>query len=78
MAPRYDVGQKVRVKPADEPEQTPRDSDLHPYAGVVGEIKDYFWISPREGEVFYIYTVHVETGPRELALHEDEIEPFLG
>ena len=74
MDPRYDIGQKVKVKPADEQLQSPRDSDIHQYAGQIGEVTNYYWISPRQDEFFYIYTVRVETAYKEITLYEDELE----
>lgn len=78
MAPRYGIGQKVKVKVAEGQPQSLRDSDIQPYAGKVGEITDYYWLNPPEGEVFYIYTMRVESSHKEITLHEDEIEPYLG
>ena len=75
MEPKYDIGQKVKIKPSDEDPQSPRDSDIHPYAGQVGEVTNYYWISPRQNEVFFIYTVRVEEPYKEITLYEDELEP---
>jgi len=33
--------------------------------------------TPHAGEVFYLYTVRVGMGYKEIALHEDEIEAYL-
>lgn len=78
MAPKYSIGQKVNIKPAGgEPGASPGDCAIDAYAGQIGEVINYYWISPREGEVFYIYTVRVGTGFKEIALHEDEIEALI-
>lgn len=77
MAPQYEIGQKIVVKPVKGQRLSPRDSGLEPYAGKTGEVVNYNWISPRPGEVFYIYTVRVGADEEELVLHEDEIKPYL-
>ena len=78
MAPKYLIGQKVKIKPADsEHDTSPRDCAIDAYAGQIGEIINYYWISPRVGEVLYIYMVRVGTGYKEIALHEDEIEAHM-
>ena len=75
MAAKYLIGQKVRIKAVGgEPAASPRDCAIDTYAGQTGEIKNYYWISPRTGEVFYIYMVRIGTGDKEIALHEDEID----
>lgn len=76
MAPVYDIGQKVIIKPVNSQFLSPRDSTIEPYVGQIGEVADYYWISPPAGEVFYIYTVRVGAGDKEIVLHEDEIEAF--
>lgn len=77
MTPRYEIGQKVTVKPGDNSQVTPGSSALGAYAGQTGEIIDYYWISPHDSEVFYIYRIRVEAGYKEIALYEDEIETYL-
>jgi len=74
MAAKYEIGQKVIIRPVNNQNLEPRDCTIEPYAGQIGEVTDYYWISPRAGEAFYIYTVRVGTGYKEIALHEDEIE----
>lgn len=76
MAPAYDIGQKVIIKPVNSQSLSPRDSTIEPYVGQIGEVAGYHWISPPAGEVFYIYTVRVGAGDKEIVLHEDEIEAF--
>ena len=74
MAPRYEKGQKVIIKPVGSRTLSLRDCTVEPYAGQVGEVADYYWISPPAGEVFYIYTIRIGSGYKEIVLHEDEIE----
>ena len=74
MAPKYKKGQKVIIRPVKNQALEPRDCTIEPYAGQIGEVTDYYWISPRAGEAFYVYSVRVGTGYKEIALHEDEIE----
>jgi hypothetical protein len=77
MAPKYFIGQKVKIKPVhSESDASPRDCAIDVYAGQTGEITNYYWISPRIGEVFNIYLVRIGTGHAEIALHEDEIELY--
>lgn len=77
MAPKYNIGQKVIITPVKTQPLSSRDSGLEPYAGQVGEVADYYWISPREStEVFYIYSIRIGTGDKEVVLHEDEIEAY--
>ena len=71
------IGQKVKIEPVQGKHLSPRDSVIDAYAGQIGEVTDYHWISPRSGEVFYIYTVRVGTGYTEIALHEDEIKAYI-
>ena len=78
MAPKYEIGQKVIITPVEEQQFSPRDSDIKPYAGQVGEVTDYYWINLSMGaRVVYIYTVRIESDSREFVLHEDEIEAHI-
>jgi hypothetical protein len=77
MAPKYEIGQKVIVAPVKNPRLSPRDSDVEPYAGTIGEVIDYHWISPNTGEMFYIYTVRMDTDRKEVVLHEDELGAYI-
>ena len=77
MAPKYDIGQKVQIKQTKDLHSSLRDSGLEPYAGLVGEIINYHWLSPSKGEVFYIYTVQLMTDSKETVLHEDEIQAHV-
>jgi hypothetical protein len=74
MNPRYSAGQKVVIKPPAFRPPEPRDATLDIYAGQTGTIVNYYWISPRFSEVFYIYRVKVESNGKEITVHEDEIE----
>ena len=78
MASKYEIGQKVTIKPVDGQSLSSRDCAIDKYAGQIGEITDYYSISPRGTETFYIYLVQVGTDYKEIALHEDEIEAFIG
>ena len=77
MAPKYNIGQKVIIEQAKDLHSSLRDSGLEPYAGLVGEIINYHWLCPSGGEVFYIYTVQLETSSKEIVLHEDEIKTHV-
>ena len=77
MPPRYDIGQKVRIKPVKKQPAPPKDSDIEPYAGQSGEVTDYYWIELNRGEVVYMYTVQIGTGNKEIVLHEDEIQSHI-
>lgn len=74
MGPKYDIGQRVIIRPVDEQNLSTREYDIAQYAGNIGEVTNYHWISPGTSEVFYIYTVRIGTGYKEMVLYEDEIE----
>ena len=76
MAHKYKTGQKVVITPVKNQNLSPRDSGLEPYAGGIGEIIHYYWLSPTGREVFYIYTVRMETDGKEVVVHEDELRPY--
>ncbi len=76
MNPKCNVGQKVVIRPGNNQPDPPRDCTIEPYAGQIGEVTDYYWLSPRAGEVFYLYTVRIGTSYDEIALYEDEIEVY--
>jgi len=73
MVPRYEIGQKVVIAPAKNQRLSPKDSDMEVYAGQSGTVTDYYWISSNRGEVFYVYTVQIASGKKEVVLHEDEL-----
>lgn len=77
MTQRYLVGQKVIIKPVQSPSSSTRDCGIEPYVGQIGEVTDYHWILPPAGQVVYTYTVRVGAEPKEIVLHEDEIESLL-
>ena len=77
MNPKCQIGQRVIIRQVNEQTLSPRDCTIEQYAGQIGEVTDYYWINPRLGEVFYLYTVRVGTGYKEIALHEDEIEAYI-
>ena len=77
MAPKYEIGQKVIVRPVSDEPLSLRESDIESYTGQVGEVSNYYWISPRTGKVFYIYTVRIGADYKELVLYEDEIEAYI-
>ncbi len=74
MTPKYEIGQKVIITPVNKQHLSPRDSDIGKYTGQSGIVTDYYWITLDRGtKVFYIYTVQVGTGHKEIVLHEDEL-----
>lgn len=75
--PRYTKGQKVVIKPVDENGLTQRESSVNEYAGQVGEVANYYWISPRNEQIFYIYKVKAGKSSKEIVVYEDELEPLL-
>ncbi len=77
VKPRYARGQKVIIKPVSESGLSQRENDINKYAGQVGEISKSYWISPRIGQLFYIYNVRVGTDKREIVVYEDEMQPSL-
>ncbi len=74
MPAEYEIGQKVAIKPAGGERLSARDSDVRRYAGQIGEITDYHWIEPPAGGVFYLYTVRIDPGDKEIVLYADELE----
>ena len=77
VGPKYAVGQKVIIQPASEQSGSQRENHINLYAGQVGEVSDYYWMSPRTGQVFYIYNVRVGLKRKEVVVYEDEIEACL-
>ena len=74
MPAKYEIGQQVIVTPVSEQDLSTRDSDLQQYAGMTGEITNYYWTRPPTGEVFYLYTVRIGAGNKDIVLYEDEIQ----
>jgi len=52
--PRYAKGQKVIIKPVNEKGITQRESSVNEYAGQVGQIANFYWISTHIEQTFYI------------------------
>jgi hypothetical protein len=77
IKPRYVKGQRVIIRPVSEKGLTQRENDINLYAGQVGEVSNFYWISPRTGQVFYIYNVRVGKQRKEIVVYEDEMEPCL-
>ena len=77
VQPKYMVGQKVIIQPADDQGSTQRENDIAQYAGQVGVVSNYYWMNPPSGQVFYIYNVRVGEDMKEIAVYEDEIEACL-
>jgi len=77
MGQKFKIGQKVRVTPVREQQLSSRDAGLEPYAGQVGEVTDYYWMSSSKGKTFYIYTVRMERDGKDVVLHEDELEAYI-
>ena len=74
----YTKGQKVVIKPVTAGNLSPRDSDIAQYAGQSGEVTDLYSISPRAGQVLYMYTVQMDADDRDIIVHEDELGPYVG
>lgn len=74
MQAKYGIGQKVTIRPVSAQSMSARDSTVHKYAGLTGEITNYHWITPPTGEFFCLYTVRVVPGNEDIVLYEDEME----
>ena len=77
MDPKYIIGQKVKIQPVSETGVTTRENEINEFAGQIGLVADFYWISPRTGEIFYIYNVKVGRQHKEVVVYEDELEPAL-
>ncbi len=73
MNPKYNIGQRVVIRPIKEQILSARDCTIEPYVGQIGQVTQYYWISPRAGEVLFIYEIRVLADNKEIVLHEDEI-----
>jgi len=75
--PKFAKGQKVVITPVNEVGITQRESAVNEYAGQTGEISNFYWISPRLEQIFYIYKVKVgkENNKKEIVVYEDELQP---
>ena len=77
MDHKYEIGQKVAIRPAKSKRLSPRDSIFERYADKSGEVTDYHWISLERGiKVFYVYTVRIGDSNNEVILHEDELKAY--
>lgn len=74
MEPKYKIGQRVIIRQSKTKSASARDSDIRQYIGQSGTVTNYYWISPKWSQVFYIYTVKIGTGQKEIVLHEDELK----
>jgi len=76
MEPKYKIGQKVIINLVKNQSSSARESDIKQYAGQSGSVTDYYWIRPSAGGVFYVYTVKIGEGQKEIVLHEDEMKAY--
>jgi hypothetical protein len=76
MGPKYQIGQDIIVRPVKYPNVPPKDADIDEFAGRMGKVVNYHWIQPTKGQVFYIYTVRLGEGLKDVILHEDEMSPY--
>jgi hypothetical protein len=77
MGPKYVIGQKVVIHPVSEKGFTQRESDVTTYAGQVGQVSDFYSISPSAGQIFHMYKVRVGPQKKEIVVYEDEMEACL-
>ncbi len=74
MEPKYKVGQKVTIRKLKSNASALRDAEISQYANETGIVTNYYFISPNWGKVFYIYTIQIGEGQRDIVLHGDEIK----
>ena len=72
--PQLSPGQKVSVIKLKSKPSALRDAEISQYVNKTGIVTNYYSISPHWGEAFYIYTVQIGQGHKDVALHEDEIK----
>lgn len=77
MDPKYAVGQKVVIQPVNQNGITARENEINQFAGQIGRVSDFYWISPRTGQYFYIYNILIGRRKKEVVVYEDELEPAL-
>jgi hypothetical protein len=77
VKPRFIKGQKVIIKPVNEKGITRREYSVNEYAGKVGEIANFYYMTPPTGRTFFIYNVRVGRELKEITVYEDELEPVL-
>lgn len=73
MPAKYKVGDQVTVRPPRGNKISLRDTDLHQYRGMTGEITKYYSISPPNSPDFYVYMVRMRPNSPAIVLHEDEL-----
>ncbi len=78
MAVKFEKGQQVVIRPVGGNPASPRDASIEPYIGRNGKVTDYYSITMRDGKAVYLYTVLIEDDHKELVLHEDELEAYIG
>ena len=77
MVQKYEIGSRVVIRPVGNQSPGVPNPAIASYAGRIGEVTDYYWITPRPGEVFYMYSVRPDdANDKEIVLHEDEIESY--
>jgi hypothetical protein len=78
VRPRYIKGQKVLIKALGGDSTTQREASINEWAGKVGEVASFYYISPRTEQIFFIYKVVVgDKDKKEIVVYEDELEPVL-
>ena len=77
MGPKYSIGQKVIIHPVSEKGLTQRESEVSAYAGQVGQVSNFYSISPSAGQIFHMYKIRVGTQRKEIVVYEDEMEAKL-
>ena len=74
LEPKYKIGQKVTVRKFKSNSSALRDAEIGQYANETGIVTNYYFLSPNWGKVFYIYTIQIGEGQKDIVLHEDEIK----
>jgi len=74
LEPKFKVGQKVAVRKLKSNPSALRDGTISKYANKTGIVTNYYFLCPNWGKVFYIYTVQIGQGQKDIVLHEDEIK----
>jgi hypothetical protein len=77
VGPKYAIGQKVIIHPVDEKGLTQRETDVTSFSGQIGQIANFYSISPTAGQIFHIYKVRVGKDKKEIVVYEDEMEANL-
>ena len=74
MEPKYKIGQKVTVRKLKSNSSALRDAEISQYASQSGMVTNYYSIRTNWSKVFYLYTVKIGSGQKDIVLHEDEIK----